>query len=77
MCYISRGTESASDSQPANLYAQGALTYALDAAKGVKLKVGMKGLGAPTLQDVSYAGDTNLGDRSWRRSSRRRPTRST
>lgn len=62
MCYISRGTESASDSQPANLYAQGALTYAVDAAKGVKLKVGEKGLGAPKLEDVSYAGDTNLGD---------------
>jgi ribose transport system substrate-binding protein len=62
MCYISRGTESASDSQPANLYAQGALTYALDAAKGVKLKVGEKGLGAPTLQDVTYGGDSNLGD---------------
>jgi len=62
MCYITRGTESASDSQPANLYAQGALTYALDAAKGVKLKVGDKGLGAPTLQDVTYAGDTNLAD---------------
>jgi simple sugar transport system substrate-binding protein/ribose transport system substrate-binding protein len=62
MCYIQHGDETASDSQPANLYAQGALTYALDAAKGVKLKVGDKGLGAPKLADVTYAGDTNLAD---------------
>ena len=62
MCDISRGTESASSSQPANLYAKGALTYALDAAKGVKLKVGDPGLGAPSLQDVSYQGDSNLAD---------------
>jgi ribose transport system substrate-binding protein len=62
MCYIQHGDETASDSQPANLYAQGALTYALDAAKGVKLKVGDKAVGAPALADVTYAGDTNLGD---------------
>jgi ABC-type sugar transport system substrate-binding protein len=62
MCNVSKGTESASSSQPANLYAQGALTYALDAAKGVKLKVGQKGLGAPKLQDVNYSGDNNLAD---------------
>ncbi len=62
MCDISSGTVSASQSQPANLYAQYALTYALDAAKGVKLAVGQPGGGAPTLQDVSYQGDTNLAD---------------
>ncbi len=62
MCDIRRGTESASSSQPANLYAKGALTYALDAAKGVKLKVGDKGVGAPSLQNVTYQSDSNLAD---------------
>jgi simple sugar transport system substrate-binding protein/ribose transport system substrate-binding protein len=62
MCDIAAGTVSASQSQPANLYAQYALTYALDAAKGVKLKVGEKGGGAPKLQDVSYDNDSNLAD---------------
>jgi ABC-type sugar transport system substrate-binding protein len=62
MCDISNGTVSASQSQPANLYAQYALTYAVDAAKGVKLAVGQPGGGAPTLQNVTYQGDTNLAD---------------
>jgi ribose transport system substrate-binding protein len=62
MCDIGNGTVSASQSQPANLYAQYALTYALDAAKGVTLKAGQPGGGAPTLQDVSYQGDSNLAD---------------
>jgi ABC-type sugar transport system substrate-binding protein len=62
MCYISRGTESASQSQPANLYAEWALKYALDAANGVTLKVGDPGGGAPALQSVTYQGDANLGD---------------
>ena len=62
MCDISKGTLSASQSQPANLYAYWALKYALDAANGVKLSAGQPGGGAPTLQMVSYAGDTNLGD---------------
>jgi simple sugar transport system substrate-binding protein/ribose transport system substrate-binding protein len=62
MCDISAGSVSASQSQPANLYAQYALQYAVDAAKGVVLKVGEKGGGAPTLQDVSYDNDTNLAD---------------
>ena len=62
MCYVTRGTESASQSQPANLYAEWALKYALDAANGVKLKVGDPGGGAPALQNVTYQGDTNLGD---------------
>jgi ABC-type sugar transport system substrate-binding protein len=62
MCDISNGTVSASQSQPANLYAQYALTYAVDAAKGVKLAAGQPGGGAPTLQDVTYQGDTNLAD---------------
>ena len=62
MCDISSGTVSASQSQPANLYAQYALTYAVDAAKGVKLAVGQPGGGAPALQNVAYQGDTNLAD---------------
>ncbi|HEX6449926.1 MAG TPA: hypothetical protein VF060_10745, partial [Trebonia sp.] len=52
----------ASQSQPANLYAQYALTYAVDAAKGVTLKAGQPGGGAPALQNVTYQGDTNLAD---------------
>ena len=62
MCDIGNGSVTASQSQPANLYAQYALTYAEDAAKGVKLAAGQPGGGAPTLQNVSYDGDTNLAD---------------
>jgi ABC-type sugar transport system substrate-binding protein len=62
MCDIGNGSVSASQSQPANLYAQYALTYAVDAAKGVTLSAGQPGGGAPTLQNVTYQGDTNLAD---------------
>ena len=62
MCNIGKGSESASQSQPANLYAQYALTYALDAAKGMVLKAGQAGGGAPKLQYVTYHGDKNLAD---------------
>jgi simple sugar transport system substrate-binding protein/ribose transport system substrate-binding protein len=62
MCDIGNGTLTASQSQPANLYAEWALKYALDAANGVTLSAGQPGGGAPALQMVSYAGDTNLGD---------------
>jgi len=62
MCDIGNGSVSASQSQPANLYAQYALTYAVDAAKGVKLAPGDPGGGAPALADVSYLGDSNLAD---------------
>jgi simple sugar transport system substrate-binding protein/ribose transport system substrate-binding protein len=62
MCDIGNGSVSASQSQPANLYAQYALTYAVDAAKGVQLKAGQPGGGAPALQNVTYQGDTNLAD---------------
>jgi simple sugar transport system substrate-binding protein/ribose transport system substrate-binding protein len=62
MCDIGDGSVSASQSQPANLYAQYALTYAVDAAKGVTLSAGQPGGGAPTLQNVTYQGDTNLAD---------------
>ena len=62
MCDISQGTLSASQSQPANLYAYWALKYAQDAANGVKLSAGQPGGGAPALTTVSFAGDSNLGD---------------
>ena len=62
MCDIQKGTLDAAQSQPANLYAQYALQYAIDAAKGVTHKVGDPGGGAPTLQNVTYNGDTNLAD---------------
>ena len=62
MCDITAGAVTASQSQPANLYAQYALTYAADAAKGVTLAPGQPGGGAPALADVSYQGDTNLAD---------------
>jgi ABC-type sugar transport system substrate-binding protein len=62
MCDIGKGLTSAAQSQPANLYAQWALKYAVDAAKGIKLSAGQPGGGAPTLQMISYQGDSNLGD---------------
>jgi simple sugar transport system substrate-binding protein/ribose transport system substrate-binding protein len=62
MCDIGNGTLGASQSQPANLYAYWALKYALDAAQGVQLSAGQAGGGAPALQTVSYAGDSNLAD---------------
>ena len=62
MCDVSNGSLSASQSQPANLYAYWALKYAVDAANGVTLTAGEPGGGAPTLQMVTYAGDTNLAD---------------
>jgi simple sugar transport system substrate-binding protein/ribose transport system substrate-binding protein len=62
MCDVSQGTITASQSQPANLYAEWALKYAVDAAKGVVLKPGQPGGGAPALQNVTYQGDTNLAD---------------
>ncbi len=62
MCDISKGSVTASQSQPADLYAKYALTYAIDAAKGVKHAAGEPGGGAPTLQNVTYQGDTNLAD---------------
>jgi ribose transport system substrate-binding protein len=62
MCDISQGTLTASQSQPANLYAYWALKYAVDAATGVKLAAGQAGGGAPALAMVSFGGDSNLGD---------------
>ena len=62
MCDISQGTLTASQAQPANLYAYWAVKYAQDAAKGVKLAPGQPGGGAPTLEMVSFGGTSNLGD---------------
>jgi ABC-type sugar transport system substrate-binding protein len=62
MCDIGNGSVTASQSQPANLYAQYALKYAVDAANGVVHKVGDPGGGAPALANVTYQGDTNLAD---------------
>ena len=62
MCDIASGSVTASQSQPANLYARYALAYAADAAKGLTLAAGQPGGGAPALADVSYQGDTNLAD---------------
>jgi ABC-type sugar transport system substrate-binding protein len=62
MCDIGNGSVSASQSQPADLYAKYALTYAVDAAKGVKHAAGDPGGGAPKLENVTYKGDTNLAD---------------
>ena len=62
MCDVGKGTIDASQSQPADLYAYWALKYALDAARGVQHSAGQPGGGAPKLQMVSYAGDSNLGD---------------
>ncbi|MGH9104302.1 MAG: sugar ABC transporter substrate-binding protein [Acidimicrobiales bacterium] len=60
-CYIKQGWMDAASSQPANLYARGALTYAKDAATGVSVHLGEKGIGA-TLGKTSYRGDTQLTD---------------
>jgi ABC-type sugar transport system substrate-binding protein len=62
MCDISKNLVDASQSQPANLYAYWALKYAIDAAKGVTLKAGDPGGGAPALQELTFQGDSNLGD---------------
>ena len=62
MCDIANGSVTASQSQPADLYAKWALSYAVDAAKGVTHAAGQPGGGAPTLQNVTYQGDTNLAD---------------
>jgi simple sugar transport system substrate-binding protein/ribose transport system substrate-binding protein len=62
MCQIGKGWLDASQSQPANLYAQYALQYAIDGAKGMTLAAGQPGGGAPALLNVSYQGDSNLAD---------------
>jgi simple sugar transport system substrate-binding protein/ribose transport system substrate-binding protein len=61
-CYISQGWMDFASSQPANLYSLGAIEYAVDAARGVALSVGLPGLTAAPLGDVSYKGDVQLTD---------------
>ena len=48
-CYVADGWMDAMNSQPANLYAEGAVKYAKDAADGVVLKVGAAGLSSAPL----------------------------
>ena len=62
MCDIGKGTLTASQSQPANLYAKYALTYALDAAKGVKLHPGRPVEARRSSRTSAYHGDSNLAD---------------
>jgi ribose transport system substrate-binding protein len=61
-CYISQGWMDFASSQPANLYSEGAVKYAVDAAKGVALKVGDPGLTSAPMANVSYKGDVQLTD---------------
>jgi len=61
-CYVADGWMDAENSQPANLYAEGAVKYAKDAAEGVVLKVGMPGLSSAKLGKTSYKGDVQLAD---------------
>lgn len=61
-CYISKGWMDFASSQPADLYSEGAVKYALDAAKHVVLKVGEAGLTSAPLAHVSYKGDVQLTD---------------
>jgi ABC-type sugar transport system substrate-binding protein len=61
-CYLEDGWLDAVSSQPANLYAEGAVKYAKDAAEGVVLKAGMPGLTSARLSYTSYKGDVQLAD---------------
>lgn len=61
-CYVADGWMDAENSQPANLYAEGAVKYAKEAVEGVVLKVGMPGLSSAKLSHVSYKGDVQLTD---------------
>jgi ABC-type sugar transport system substrate-binding protein len=62
MCDIRKGTVTASQSQPATLYARDALIYAKDAATGVTLHAGERARGGSKIQNVTYRHDTNLTD---------------
>ena len=61
-CYVGDGWMDAFNSQPANLYAEGAVKYAKDAAQGVVLNAGMPGLSSAPLGHASYKGDVQLAD---------------
>ena len=62
MCDIRKGEIAASQSQPATLYARGALVYAKDAATGVRVHAGQRASGGSKIQNVTYRNDTNLTD---------------
>lgn len=60
MCDVEHGATDAAQSQPANLYAEWSLKFAIDAINGVTLHAGEK-FGGLALQSQTYSGDTNLG----------------
>jgi len=60
MCNIEHGASDASQSQPANLYAEWSLKFAIDAVNGVTLHAGEK-FGGLALVKQTYSGDSNLG----------------
>jgi simple sugar transport system substrate-binding protein/ribose transport system substrate-binding protein len=60
MCDIQHGSTDAAQSQPANLYAYWSLKFAIDALRGVHLKVGEK-FGGLGLVSQTYGHDRNLG----------------
>ncbi len=60
MCNIEHGAIDAAQSQPANLYAEWSLKFAIDALKGVKLHPG-ETFGGLALVKQTYSGDSNLG----------------
>ncbi|HXW80832.1 MAG TPA: hypothetical protein VEJ84_15125, partial [Acidimicrobiales bacterium] len=60
MCNIEHGASDAAQSQPANLYAEWSLKFAIDAINGVKLSAG-ESFNGLALVDQTYSGDTNLG----------------
>ena len=60
MCNIEHGAVDASQSQPANLYAEWSLKFAIMADKGVTLKAG-ESFGGLSLINQTYSGATNLG----------------
>jgi ABC-type sugar transport system substrate-binding protein len=65
MCDVQHGATDAAQSQPANLYAEWSLRFAIDALQGKKLKAGQKfgSSDSPKLALVNqtYSGDSNLG----------------
>ena len=60
MCNIEHSAVDASQSQPANLYAEWSLKFAIMADQGKTLKVG-ENFGGLSLINQTYSGDTNLG----------------
>jgi ribose transport system substrate-binding protein len=60
MCNIEHGASDGSQSQPANLYAEWSLKFAIDALKGITLHAG-ESFGGLALVTQNYSGDSNLG----------------